>query len=93
MAIDKWNDDLLPANRSGSGVQDLKRKGQRNMSRSSISRDAAVAAATVILEEFFWVYPDEQMESVGCRLVDIIKAATDAALEFQRRALSRTTDN
>jgi hypothetical protein len=62
------------------------------MTRPTISQDAAVAAARVILEEFFFVYPDEQMNIVGSRLVVIIQAATDAALALQRREF-KTSDN
>jgi hypothetical protein len=68
-------------------------KGQGQTKRSSISRDAAVAATRPILEEFFFVYPEPEMTIVGARLVAIIQAATDAALELQRRQFASVSDN
>jgi hypothetical protein len=58
-----------------------------------ISEDAAIAATRVILEEFFVVHPDVKPEKVGGRLVAIIKAATEAALEHQRRNIGRASRN
>jgi hypothetical protein len=63
------------------------------MATPTISHDAAVAAASRILEEFFFVYAEEQVNAVGCRLVVIIQAATEAALELQRKELLKTSSN
>jgi hypothetical protein len=63
------------------------------MSQSEITRDAAVAAAAAILDEFFFVYPDEQARAIGARLAAIVQAAIEASLEFQRREVLKASDN
>lgn len=46
----------------------------------SIRRDAAVAAAAVIIEEFFPHCPNGLVAPIGERLCEVVETAIDAAL-------------
>jgi hypothetical protein len=54
-------------------------------SGESVVRDAAVAAAAVIMEEFFPHCPNGFVAPIGERLCEIVEAAIESAL------VSRTT--
>ena len=60
---------------------------------TSIARDAAVAVAQVILEEFFWPYSAAQTALVRERLESIVGAGVEAALLLQRHEILQTRPN
>lgn len=52
----------------------------QNLSAESVRRDAAVAAAAVIIEEFFPHCPNGLVAPIGERLCEIVEAAIESAL-------------
>jgi hypothetical protein len=63
------------------------------VNRTPLARDAAVAATTRILEEFFPGCSRAWRDVVAHRLSAIVEAAVAAALEIQRRTMTRPGDN
>ena len=66
---------------------------QNGSQSGSFDRDAAVAAATVVLEEFFPHCPNGIAEAVHERLCEIIQAAIEGSHRAQWRARNEPSQN
>jgi hypothetical protein len=66
---------------------------QQNDSDESVARDAAVAAAAVIIEEFFPHCPNGFVAPIGERLCEIVGAAIESALASRSSMQSKPSLN
>lgn len=57
---------------------------EQDQSMESVRRDAAVAAAALIIEEFFPHCPNGLVAPIGERLCEIVESAIDAAAVYIR---------
>ena len=62
-------------------------------SSESVARDAAVAAAAVIMEEFFPHCPNGFVAPIGERLCEIVEAAIESALVARASVQSKPSLN
>ena len=66
---------------------------KRKDNDSSVSHDAAVAEAMVILEEFFPHCPNGMAGAIHERLADIIEAAIETSAVIRQRARNEPSNN
>lgn len=65
----------------------------QNQSADAVGRDAAVAAAAVIIEEFVPHCPNGLVAPIGERLCEIVEAAIEAAFAVRAKKQSKPSLN